>query len=88
MSKPSSTISRITWSVSFEDGVKMARLQELHDKFISTTIDTLAEDFNQFIKFRQEIYASMSVNFKFDPTDQSCKVLCPFGFDDFVSANM
>jgi hypothetical protein len=88
MSKPSSTIALITWSVSFEDGVKMARLQEVHDKFINTTIDALAEDFNKFVKFREEIYASMSVNFQLDPTDQSCKVLRPFGFSDFAAAHL
>lgn len=66
----------------------MARLQEAHDRFIKMTIDELAKDFNQFNKFRKEIYASMSVNYQLDPTEQSCKVVRPFGFNDFMTAGL
>jgi hypothetical protein len=92
MSKPSATINRITWSVSFEEGVRMSRLQEVHDQFVSVDltemINGLAADFDQFNKFRAEIYASMRVNYQLDPTDQSCKVMRPFGFNDFAATKL
>jgi hypothetical protein len=88
MSKKSSTIYRITWSVSFEEGVRMAHLQEVYDQFVRTTVDALMEDLNQFVRLQKEMYSSMSVNFSINPTDQSCRVSLPYGFSDFAAANL